>query len=91
MPLRSSALFFRILRYFFHSFVAAKQKKEVLPLMILSNHFETAPSLIPQRVGVQIDWTCDDAAVPPAVVEGHADGHIAVFVCPYIVPVLGTA
>ena len=43
MPLRLSALFFRILRYFFHSFVAAKQKKEMLPLMILSNHFETAP------------------------------------------------
>ena len=43
MPLRLSALFFRILRYFFHSFVAAEQKKEVLPLMILSNHFETAP------------------------------------------------
>ena len=43
MPLRLSALFFPILRYFFHSFVAAKQKKEMLPLMILSNHFETAP------------------------------------------------
>ena len=43
MPLRLSALFFQILRYFFHSFVAAEQKKEVLPLMILSNHFETAP------------------------------------------------
>ena len=45
MPLRLSALFFQILRYFFHSFVAAEQKKEVLPLMILSNHFETAPFL----------------------------------------------
>ena len=35
MPLRLSALFFRILRCFFHNFVAAKKKKEVLPLMIL--------------------------------------------------------
>ena len=46
MPLRLSALFFRIISYFVHSFVATEEKKEVLPLMIHSNHFETAPVFI---------------------------------------------